>query len=87
MTHSSSGAFSASNKASHTPFCASRRKRRHTELGLPNRSGKSAHGTPVRISHTTALKNRRLSLAVTPQSVVLPESSGATTPHWRSVIS
>ena len=31
MTHSSSGAFSASNKASHTPFYASRRKRRHTE--------------------------------------------------------
>ena len=68
-------------------FWAKRRKRRQTELNLPNRSGRSAHGQPVRIIHTIALKKRRLSLAVTPQSVTLPDKRGAMAAHCWSVIS
>ena len=81
MTQSRSGAFNASKTASHTFFWASRRQRRQTELGLPNRSGKSAQAAPVRMSQTTAFKNNRLSRAVTPQSVDLPGRSGATKAH------
>ena len=87
MTQSSSGVFNASKTASHTFFWASRRKRWQTELGLSNRSGKLAQAAPVRKIYTTALKNSRLSRPVTPQFVTLPDNSGATNAHWRSVIS
>jgi hypothetical protein len=40
-----------------------------------------AFGQPARIIHMIALKKRRLSLAVTPQSVTLPESRGAIATH------
>ena len=40
MTQSNSGAFKASNKFSQTPFWASRRKRRQTEVDLPKRSSR-----------------------------------------------
>ena len=87
ITQSNSGACKAKKARSHTPFWARRRKRRQTELVLPKRSGRSAQGQPVRIIQIIALKNNRLSLAVTPQSVALPGKSGDTASHWRSVIS
>lgn len=80
MTQSGFGALRASNKASHPPFCASPRKQRQTELYLPNRAGKSAPGSPVRINYTAALKDSRLSFAVTPQPATLPESRGQLPP-------
>ena len=81
MTQSSSGACRAWKARSQTPLVAMRRKRLHTVLDLPKRSGRSAHGQPVRIIHTTALKNKRLSLPVTPQSVALPDKRGLTASH------
>lgn len=86
-TQSNLGACKDSNRRSHTPLLASRRKRVHTVLERPKRSGRSAYGHPVRIIQTIAFTNKRLSLAVTPHSVVLPDKSGAITSHWRSVVS
>lgn len=63
-------------------FFARRRKRRHTELHLPKRSGRSAHGAPVRNTHTTVLKNKRSSAAVTSQFVALPGSNGTMMVHY-----
>ena len=75
------GACRAWKARSQTPLVAMRWKRLHTVLDLPKRSGRAAHGQPVRIIHTTALKNRWLSLPVTPQSVALPGKRGLTTSH------
>ena len=81
MTQSNSGACKAWETRCQPPFRASRRKRFHTVLERPKRSGRSAHGQPVRIIQTNTLKNKRLFLAVTPQSSVLPGKSGAMTSH------
>src|SRR4030095_1352624 len=45
---------------------------------LPNSPGRSRQGRPVRTRHSTASRNSRLSLAVTPRSDALPGSKGAT---------
>ena len=56
-------------------------------IGLAEPLGQVGPRRPVRKSQATALKNSRLSRAVTPQSVDLPGNSGATKVHRRSVIS
>ena len=73
MTHARSGDWTPAKRRSQMPRFAMRRNRRHTELDLPKRSGKSAQGQPVRAIQRMALQKRRLSLAVTPQSVFLPD--------------
>jgi len=59
----------------HTPFLSQREKRVYVACQLPNAGSKSRHGLPVRAIHSTASINRRLSFAVTPQSVALPGST------------
>jgi hypothetical protein len=46
-------------------------------LQLPNRSGRSRHGLPVRAIHSTASRNSRLSLPLRPGSVGLPRQCGS----------
>ena len=81
MTQSNSGALGASKTTSYFFFWVNRLKRRQTVLALPNRLGRSIHAAPVRKSHTTVLKNNRLSRALTPQFIALSESNGATNAH------
>ena len=45
------------------------------ELAVQMAGGKSRHGEPVRTRHKTAGRNRRLSFAVAPESLNLPERS------------
>ncbi|MFZ1430963.1 MAG: hypothetical protein WAS21_29900, partial [Geminicoccaceae bacterium] len=46
---STSSGTPAVNGASQMPCCDQRRKRRSSELGLPNRSGRSSQATPVTV--------------------------------------
>src|SRR5262249_9048044 len=64
--HSGSGSCSASKTRCQTPLRAQRSERRQTEFHGPKRSGRSRQGAPVLAIHKTALRKRRLSLAVTP---------------------
>ena len=66
---------------SQTPFSRQREKRTNVRCQCPSSSGKSRHGLPVRIIHSTASTKRRLSLAVTPRSVALPGKSCSMRSH------
>src|SRR3984893_14488814 len=70
---------------SQTPFCAQRQKRVYTVNHLPNASGKSRHGEPVRAIQRTASMKSRLSRPLLPGSPTLPNSSGAIRSHWASL--
>jgi hypothetical protein len=59
--HSRSASCSSWKIRSQTHLRAQRSKRLHTEFQLPNRSGKSRHGTPVLAIQKTASTKRRLS--------------------------
>jgi hypothetical protein len=65
-----------------TPLLPQREKRVYTLCQLPNDSGRSRHGLPVRAIHKTASTNCRLSLAVTPQSPALPGNRCSMRSHW-----
>src|ERR1700732_767773 len=52
---------SALKTRSQTPFCADRQKRIYAVSHLPNASGRSRHGEPVRAIHRTASIKSRLS--------------------------
>ena len=69
---------------SHTPFSRQREKRTKVRCQCPSSSGRSRHGLPVRMIHSTASTKRRLSLAVTPRSVALPGKSCSMRSHWSS---
>jgi hypothetical protein len=43
--------------------------------------GRSRHGDPVRTRHKTASKNKRLSFAVAPASLILPGRRGSSRRH------
>ena len=84
---------SASNSASwrivamircHTPFFPHREQRVDVACQFPKAGAQSRHGLPVRAIHNPASINRRLSLAVTPQSVALPGSTSLIRSHWSS---
>ena len=68
----------------HTPFLPQREKRVYVACQFPHAGSKSRHGLPVRAIHSTASINRRLSFAVTPQSVALPGSKSLIRSHWSS---
>ena len=76
---------SAVKMPSNTPLQAQRRNRRKTVFQRPNASGRSRHGTPVRTSHSTASRNKRLSVPDRPGSPALPGSSGLIRSHWASL--
>src|SRR5215208_3749251 len=67
-TYSKSGSSSGNilKMRSHSPFCAQRQKRVYTVNHLPNSTGRSRQGAPVRAIHKTASTNSRLSCAVAP---------------------
>src|SRR5262249_11315298 len=80
INHPRSSSRSASRTRRQTPFLAQRSKRRQTLLGLPNRSGRSAQGMPVRATYRTASTKRRLSSATPPRwpgsrSLIRPQSA------------
>jgi hypothetical protein len=52
---------------------------------LPNASGKSRHGEPVRAIQRTASIKSRLSRPLLPGSPALPDSSSAIRFHWLSL--
>ena len=72
---------------SHTPFLPQREKRVYVACQLPNAGGRSRHGELVRAIHSTASRNNRLSLAVTPGSLALPGSKSLMRSHWSSLSS
>src|SRR5918997_2386806 len=74
----SGSADTRSKRRSKTPARTQRRNRWNTLFHLPNPLGRSRHGDPVRTRHSTASRNSRLSLAVTPLSDALPGNSDAT---------
>src|SRR6516164_5694671 len=85
-TYSKSGSSRRALKTrSQTPFRAQRQKRVYTVNHLPNASGRSRHGEPVRAIQRTASINRRLSRPLPPGSPTLPGSSGAIRSHWASL--
>ncbi len=69
---------------SQMPFSRQREKRTKVRCQCPSSSGRSRHGLPVRMIHSTASTKRRLSLAVTPRSLALPGSSCSIRSHWKS---
>src|SRR3954449_13064737 len=73
----------AKTRSKMPPF-TQRRNRWKTLFQRPNSPGRSRHGAPVRTRHSTASRNRRLSLAVAPGSDALPGNSGATFSHTAS---
>ena len=67
MANSKSGSSdSVLNMCVNASARTQRRNRLNTELNLPNYSGKSRHGAPVRAIHNTASRNRRVSPPVWP---------------------
>src|SRR5262245_7368909 len=72
----------ASMRRCQTPFLLQREKRVYTLCQLPNSGCTSRQGLPVRAIQSTASRNKRLSFAVTPQSVTLPGSNAAIRSHW-----
>lgn len=50
----------------------------------PNDFGRSRQGAPVRATHSTASTNKRLFLAVTPQSLAFPDSIASMRRYWSS---
>ena len=86
MAYSMSGSPErASNMRLKTSASRQSRKRRNAVLQLPNRSGRSRHGLPVRAIHSTASMNSRLFLPLRPGSVGLPKQCGSILAHWTSV--
>jgi hypothetical protein len=75
----------ASRTRPQTPFFDQRKNRWATLFHLPNRSGKSRQGTPVRAIQTTAFTNKRLSSAERPGSVRLPGRSDSIRVHCSGV--
>ena len=61
------------------------RKRLKTVLHLPNSSGKSRQGLPVRTIHSTASTNKRLSVPLGPVSPGLPRQCGAISAYCLSL--
>src|SRR5205807_10052126 len=61
------------------------KKRVYTVNHLPNASGRSRHGEPVRAIQRTASIKSRLSRPLEPGSPTLPDSSGAIRSHWASL--
>ena len=85
-TYSKSGSSQRALKTrSQTPFCAQRQNRVYTVNHLPNASGRSRHGEPVRAIQRTASIKSRLSRPLPPGSPTLPSSSGAIRSHWLSL--
>ena len=68
----------------HTPASRHRAKRTYTLCHGPNSFGRSRQGAPVRPIQSTASVNRRLSLAVTPQSPGFPGRRSLIRSHWSS---
>lgn len=68
----------------HTSASGQRANRLWTLFQGTHPSGKSRHGDPVLATHSTAPTNSRLSAAVQPRSLLLPESMPSTRPHWSS---
>src|SRR5208282_664540 len=67
MANSKSGSSDNTlNMRVNAPAKTQRRNRLNTELELPNSSGKSRHGAPVRAIHNTASRNKRVSPPVWP---------------------
>ena len=86
IAYSKSGSPDKLSKTlSKTPFTAQRRKRLNTEFQFPSSRWRSRQGDPVRASHNTASRKRRLSSPERPGSPTLPGSSGATRSHWASL--
>jgi hypothetical protein len=84
-TYSKSGSsLRALKRRSQTPFCAQRQKRVYTVNHLPNASGRSRHGEPVRAIQRTASMKRRLSRPLLPGSPTLPDRCGAIRSHCAS---
>lgn len=85
MTSSKSRSWlSTSDRRFQTPFLVQRANRVTVECQFPSSEGKSRHGAPVRPIHNTASINKRLSRAVTPQSLAFPGSKGAIRAHCAS---
>src|SRR5208337_3679010 len=85
MANSKSGSSdSLLNIRVNTPARTQRRKRLNTELNLPNSSGKSRHGAPVRAIHKTASTNKRGSPPVWPGCPSCPRQSGCINDHCKS---
>ena len=86
IAYSKSGSPDKHSKMfSKTPFNAHRRKRLKTEFQFPNSRWRSRQGDPVRASHSTASRKRRLSSPERPGSPTFPGSSGATRSHCASL--
>src|ERR1700736_1964599 len=85
-TYSKSGSSQSALKTrSQTPFCAQRQKRVYTVNHLPNPSGRSRDGEPVRAIQRTASIKSRLSRPLLPGSPALPDNSSAIRRHWASL--
>src|SRR5581483_5958726 len=77
-TYSKSGSSQSALKTrSQTPFCAHLQKRVYAVNHLPNASGRSRQGEPVRAIQRTASIKSRLSRPRPPGSPTLPGNSGA----------
>src|SRR6266853_4365990 len=85
-TYSKSGSSRRALKTrSQTPFCAQHQKRVYTVNHLPNASGRSRHGEPVRAIQRTASIKSRLLRPLLPGSPTLPDSFGAIRSHCASL--
>ena len=88
MSHSKSGSSSTtSSSRSQIPLSRQRQNRRWVFFQSPNSGGRSRQGAPVRRIQTTALMNRRLSLATPPQSPFFPGRWGPIISQERSLMS
>src|ERR1700736_5836893 len=85
-TYSKSGSSQSALKTrSQTPLFAQRQKRVYTVNHLPNPSGRSRDGEPVRAIQRTASIKSRLSRPLLPGSPALPDNSSAIRRHWASL--
>ena len=86
MTYSRSGSVDNALKMfSKAPRLTQRRKRLNTEFQLPNETGRSRQGAPVRAIHKTASTKSRPSAPVWPGSLSLPRQYGSIAAHCASV--
>src|SRR5512134_99124 len=85
IRYSKSGSSArAAKMRCHTPLWLQRSKRRHTLFQLPNATGRSRHGEPVRAIHRTPSTNMRLFSPVPPGSLSFPTQSGSIRAHCSS---
>ena len=78
MSHSKSGStFKTSNNLFQIPLIAQSLNRLYTVFHVPNRSGRSRHGAPVRIIQKTASRNKRILLPRAPRHFPLIASRAA----------